>query len=548
VLSVTPESRVVDDTTQTVHRVTLMTDEGLAQLILEETDRLTFVDEDVRADVAEALSAVSGNSAEDQRTLTIDLDGEGERTVRVAYLVEIPLWKTAYRMTFNEAGDGIASLQGWAVIENLSGEDWNGVDLAVASGNPVTFRQALYDAYYVDRPEVPVEVLGRILPPVDDGSIAPPMIEPGQSEGEMATAGLAAPSSRAADALQMAPEPAPAPGGQAELLAAESTEATTQVLFRFPLPVTVESGHSLLLPIVSREAPVDRPLLYQPSVHARHPMATAELENTSESGLPPGILTIYERDLASGLVSYLGDARIDTLPVGDSRLVAYALDQSVTVDREGQSGQTLTRVAIVDGVLRRTILDRQATTYTIQGAANRDNQVILEHPRPSSAYTAVAGTDDAEMTADALRIPVDVPAGETVEHTVTFERSLLDTIDIANLRRDRVALFASSDQLSEEVRAALANVAERMAEVEAVERAAQETQSEIQAIIDDQGRIRANLESLPTDSDLYQRYLAELTAQEDRLADLRALLDDQRETAETAREALRELIRTLNVG
>ena len=35
----------------------------------------------------------------------------------------------------------------------------------MSSGSPVTFRQALYEAYYVARPEVPVEVFGRVLPP-----------------------------------------------------------------------------------------------------------------------------------------------------------------------------------------------------------------------------------------------------------------------------------------------------------------------------------------------------------------------------------------------
>ena len=64
----------------------------------------------------------------------------------------------------NGDGSGDGDLQGWASLENLSGEDWSGVDLTVVSGNPVTFRQALYDAYYVHRPEVPVEVLGRVLP------------------------------------------------------------------------------------------------------------------------------------------------------------------------------------------------------------------------------------------------------------------------------------------------------------------------------------------------------------------------------------------------
>uniref|UniRef100_UPI0013D8B7A8 DUF4139 domain-containing protein n=1 Tax=Acinetobacter baumannii TaxID=470 RepID=UPI0013D8B7A8 len=62
-------------------------------------------------------------------------------------------------------------LQGWATVENLSGQDWKDVELTLVSGRPVAFRQALYEAYYVKRPEVPIEVAGRLMPSVDRGGV-----------------------------------------------------------------------------------------------------------------------------------------------------------------------------------------------------------------------------------------------------------------------------------------------------------------------------------------------------------------------------------------
>ena len=83
-------------------------------------------------------------------------------------MVAVPLWKTSYRLTMPESsGSGAADLQGWAVLENQSGENWDAVELSLVSGNPVAFRQALYESYYLDRPEIPVEVVNRILPPAD---------------------------------------------------------------------------------------------------------------------------------------------------------------------------------------------------------------------------------------------------------------------------------------------------------------------------------------------------------------------------------------------
>src|SRR5690606_7602814 len=233
-----------------------------------------------------ALAAMTRLEDSDSRTLTVTMDGgTGERTVRVAYVVEVPLWKATYRLTLSdEPESGTASLQGWAVLENLTGEDWRNVELSVVSGNPVTFRQALYDAYYVDRPQVPVEVLGRVLPTVDGGAIRPPAATAGFGiAGDRDFAALRAEASAAEEVVVSgarmplgAGSPNPAPSA---VLAAESAEAAAQVLFRVPQPVTIAAGDSVLVPIVARDVPARRVSLYQPETHPRHPLASVLLTN-----------------------------------------------------------------------------------------------------------------------------------------------------------------------------------------------------------------------------------------------------------------------------
>ncbi|MEQ9813174.1 MAG: hypothetical protein RLO50_10355 [Azospirillaceae bacterium] len=550
IISVNQEVRDLGDgRSETVHRVSLMTEDGIRQLILEETDSVDFVSADLNEQIGTALAALASNNEQDRREFTIRLNGEGVREARVAYVVEVPLWKTAYRLTITEDGSP-GNLQGWAILENLSGEDWDGIELTVASGNPVTFSQALYDAYFVDRPEIPVEVLGRVLPPVDEGGITlvddgiRPREEfaeaermPGAIAG-LATGGFAAP---------MPSAPPPPPRDQAQLVAAESDEATAQVLFQFPNPVTVESGHSALLPIVSRSESFATPLLYQPNTHATHPLATVRLSNDGESGLPPGILTIYQRDAETGLISYLGDARMDALPVGDDRLLPFAVEQSVAIDRQELSRNDVLRVAITGGVLRQTILDRRITRYTIEGDARRDHEVILQQTRLGGGFELV-GEEDVELAGGDFRVTVAVPAGETVQHDVVQERTTLDQVDINTLPRDRIRFFASASALPDEVVAAFADLVERLDAVEALEQDVRQTQQEIDRIVADQDRIRRNLSTVPSDSDLFQRYMADLQAQEDRLVELRGDIEAQRAAAQQARQDLTEHVRDLNVG
>ena len=167
------------------HRVSLITPQGVRQFILEQAETVAFIDLELQAQVDAALEAIAEHRVQDSRTLSVRAEGAGKRSVRVGYVIPVPLWKSSYRLGLAAAGeDGPARLRGWAHVDNLSGQDWDGVELTLVSGNPVTFRQALYSAYFVDRPEVPVEVMGRVLPRLDRGVIASAEAEAGAGGGQ----------------------------------------------------------------------------------------------------------------------------------------------------------------------------------------------------------------------------------------------------------------------------------------------------------------------------------------------------------------------------
>jgi hypothetical protein len=140
-LSVTPETVALPEGgSMTRHRLSLVGASGIQQVVLEDAGSISFTDPALAADVEAALRAVARHDDSDSRTLTVTLDGGSqERTVSVAYVIEVPLWKATYRLTLSDDPESVtAALQGWAVLENLTGEDWDGVELSVVSGNPVT--------------------------------------------------------------------------------------------------------------------------------------------------------------------------------------------------------------------------------------------------------------------------------------------------------------------------------------------------------------------------------------------------------------------------
>ncbi|MBY6262829.1 hypothetical protein EI613_13065 [Azospirillum sp. 412522] len=574
-----------DGATATRHRVTLMTADGLRQLVLEEADALRFTDPAVQSQIDRALSAVAENARRERRRLTVHSSAPqggqpaAERRVRVGYVAEMPLWKATYRLSLSQSGqtqngtqgqpakDGSGALQGWAVLENLSGEDWRGVDLTVVSGNPVTLRQALYTPYFVERPEVPVEVLGRILPSADEGTVtlndtraamrpqsevsraAPPaeaMAAPPPMATAPAPAPMGEPLAKVAPHGAMAGTPAVAAVRGAEAGAAEGA----QVLFHYPQPVSVPNGGTLMMPIAARSLPVERVALYQPGTDARHPLASLRLRNDGDTALPPGLLTFYDRNAAggaAGATAYVGDARMATLPAGDSRLLSFAVDQAVTIDREERPSRRLSRATLADGVLTLSVTDRQSTTYTVAGAPDADRNVVIEHPRRAGWELAEPADTKPDATATAYRLPLAVPAGKTVTLTATLERPRQERIVLTDLSADQIAARASAPELPAEVRQALTTLAGLRAAVAEKERRIAELEDERTERIADQDRLRENLKALPAGSDLHKRTLAKMGEAENRLDGLARDLTAARAEAEKARQTLRERVKAMTI-
>ena len=86
-------------------------------------------------------------------------------------MVENPIWKTSYRLVLSTKKDGKPMLQGWAIVDNSSEEDWKDVRMALVSGRPISFQMDLYQPLYVPRPVVEPELFASLRPPTYQGAM-----------------------------------------------------------------------------------------------------------------------------------------------------------------------------------------------------------------------------------------------------------------------------------------------------------------------------------------------------------------------------------------
>lgn len=529
-----PQSRTV-----TRQRLSVLTSDGVRSVLLHEAGPITFADPQLKTQVEQALAALVQNRARERRTLTVRTFGAGARTLRVGYVVEAPLWKASYRLTLG--GGATGDLQGWAVLENRSGEDWKDVELTLVTGNPVTFRQALYTAYYVNRPEVPVEVMGRVLPRADTGTIGV------MSAGSGARAAMAPPPPPAAAAPMargMLAEQAYAPKRAADIMAAESQEATTQASYTIPKPASVANGHSLLVPLVARAVPTEQIALYQRQP-PQHPLAAVRITNDSGVSLPPGVLTLYERG-PRGAAAFVGDARLGPLPAGEKRLLSYAVDQKITVQRKEEETTTLSRARLTEGVLRSTLVARRETTFDIAGASGEGRKVLIDHPQ-APGFEIVEPRGGVEKGDFGYRLPLTLEAGKPARLTVVEEQTLSDSVALADMRQETFLQYASNARLTEAQRKAF----NRLAELAAARSAAAETTRRLAGqrkdLETEQARVRSNLGAVPANSDIHRRYLGLLNEQEDSLGRIDADLGKARDAEAAAERAVAEYARSLDL-
>lgn len=546
IVSVEEDSVVLPDNKGTVKRtrVTLYTDRGLQQFVLEDAENLQFADAALRDKVGQALVAIQGNRVRDVRTIDLTMRGQGKRTVRVAYIVEAPVWKASYRLTLGaDPAAAHSALQGWAVVENMSGQDWKDVDLTLVSGRPVAFHQALYNAYYVTRPEVPVEIAGRLMPGVDRGGVtadqraksALPMPAPAPGRAQQERLG-------ASSQIAMAPPPAPMAAAAEPI---EASDAATQVMFRFPRAVSVENGRTLSLPIVDRQVPAARLALYQADTAARNPLAAIRLANDGESGLPPGIITLYERD-KGGYVSYVGDARLSAFPVGETRLLAYALDEKIVIERDMAQTDRVASGTIANGALRLSRVMRQTTVYRVRGPAKEPRQLIVVQRRLPGWTLTKPEAKDVELSEGNYRIPFQLPGGDqTQTFEVVQEQTQQQEIRLLESAAEQIRVYAQAREFDARTREALTRVLQLQQVAAEAQRKAVQVDAERQAIVKEQARLRENLARVPANSDLQRRYLATLDKQETDLETLAKRRADIDKEVEAARNALRTYVSQL---
>ncbi|MEK6764224.1 MAG: DUF4139 domain-containing protein [Nitrospirota bacterium] len=527
--------------------ITLLTEDGFRSLSLANVQRIKLTNPALNAELHQALATLATNHDAQKKTVSITFDGTGNRQARIAYLTETPVWKTSYRLVLDE--DKAPYLQGWAIVENQTPQDWNNVKLSLVSGRPISFTMDLYQPLYNPRPVVQPELYANLKPQtygdamdeLKPGVSAPPARTEAKKErllGKMAQSFSGGRANAPAVAAEM--EMGSLEEGVAPMAMAEDKGELFE--YRIDQPVTLAKHQSALLPIIGQSLQGQKVSLYNQHVNAKHPLNGYRLKNTSALHLMQGPITLFD----SG--TYAGDARIEDLPPGQDRLISYALDLKTEVEPTFDGGtQELATVSLKKGTMlisRRLVEDR---TYLVKNRDAKAKTVLIEQPYRAD-WKLAEPKESTERTRDRYRFSVAVDPGKTATLRVKETLPIQESILLMESGIDQIAYYQQTKEVSPKVKEALQRVVylrNKLDDVRAQRTRLDQRTSEITA---EHARIRENMQRLQQNSDLYTRYVKKLDQQETELESLRKDIERLKNTEEEHRRELQNYMMSLDVS
>ncbi|NNE66939.1 MAG: hypothetical protein HKN33_10285 [Pyrinomonadaceae bacterium] len=494
-----------------------------------------LLDTDTKRDLNEFAGAAASSRRRDAKTITVTSEGVGRRELMVSYTIAAPIWKTTYRVVLDDEGHPF--FQGWAIVDNVSEEDWKEVQLSLVSGSPVSFIQNLQRPYYKYRPVVPIP---------NDINIAPQVYESGtQRTVDIGDTRIntnvskqqinALPNNkRSSSGLQLdgasgssntfLVDGAPASTVVSDALnnqnsgvqtAASGEEIGDLFQYRIEQPMTVLRNRSALIPIVQVKMEGEKVSVYNESVRKNRPLSGMRLVNSTPLTFENGSLTVIERD------SYAGEALMERLKPKEQRLITYALDLGTHVRvRQTSRNERASLVKAVNGVIQIHYFKSEEKIYEITNQTDRKKVIYVEYPIRQGWKLNESIEKPDYTTQRFYRFRVELAPFEDIKLPIAETQPLMNTYRIGDLNRQQLNLFVRRSYIDDETRNRLDKLIKLRDEVASTQAQLRALKNEEQAISVDQARLRENITALsktPEAKQLITRYIQKADSQETRI-------------------------------
>jgi len=443
-----------------------------------------------------------------------------------------------------------ALLQGWALVDNTTEDDWKQVSLSLVAGLPISFIHDLYTPRYRKRPVVQVEEEAAVAPPVIEAGLALDDMEMEEYSNEqidlMESEAMAPQSAILRSARQKKAMPPAPPMAKAAIGSTQVHTRTQDVgdLFTYEItqPVDVACGRSALVPILQKQTEVERVAIYNEEIREKNPMTAFRIVNSTGLTLEAGPVTVFEND------SYVGEAMLQTMRKNDKQITPYSVELGIKTSKHTSNHrEDYTRISKHSQYIYKHYRNLLITTYHFQSSLDRPITTYVDH---RYTYDSRLDTIEPEETTDNFwRFKIQVAPNKMTSLEITEVAHETESIHIPGISFYEIESLAKQGLIPEEIKEQLESVAEMAESITRLTEKRDKLDQKIQQVEKGQKRLRENLKALGTSSEeakLRQKYVTKLGSEEEQLEQLRKEVDSISEQIEILRDTIEKAVDELN--
>lgn len=566
-LSVEQKSIVKDNGTNEWTEIFLVSDTGeVRSAEVTSATSIRIAERDLRMEVERYLSLVASSRDQDLRRMTISTTGIGERNLYVSYISEVPIWKTTYRIVLPSKADKKPLLQGWAIVDNTIGEDWNDVELSLVAGAPHSFIQQLSQPYYGRRPVVPLPGSVQLTPQTHAAALetmgvaggVPGGVAGGSMGGvlgEVGSGGGTGGGTFRSPSLAVAPPPPPAPAMPEEVEVEQAREESEPFaegnllgdLFEYKLKerVTIRKNQSALVPILQTEIAAEKVSLWSESLRAARPLRALWLNNATNFTLDGGSFNVLDSN------TFAGEGIVEAIKPGERRLLSYATDLGLLVDTKDESTrERVTRVLIARGTMATISEEREKKIYIVRNEDTTPRTLLIEHPARPQWKLSEEDPKPEEKAPGLYRFRLNIEPKKTERLAISEAKPQFTQYELKTLTDDQIELLVRQKSINPEIEKGLRRITSQKNVVADFDSQIKAQQKLIDQIFADQARLRENMKALRGSAEektLLQRYTKQLDDEETQLDTLKKRKQDLEAQQQLADAVLKNMIQELQM-
>ena len=566
-LSVEKKSREKDGATTEWTEISLVNDGGeVRSAEVTPATSVRIAEKDLQVEVGRYLGLIASSRDQDLRRMTISTTGPGERNLYVSYISEVPIWKTTYRLVLSSKTEKKPLLQGWAIVDNTIGEDWNDVELSLVAGAPHSFIQQLSQPYYGRRPVVPLPESVQLTPQTHAATLEPSVrggaggipggVAGGVMGGVIGSLGSGSGGGTGGGSFHASLAPPPPPPAMAEAVDVEEAREESEPfaegnalgdLFEYKLKerVTIRKNQSALVPILQTDIAVEKVSLWSESLGVARPLRALWVNNASSLTLDGGSFSVLDSN------TFAGEGLVEAIKPSERRLLSYATDLGLLVDTKLESAkERVTRVWINRGTMTTTSEDREKKTYIVRNEDTTPRMLVIEHPVRQEWKLAEDSPKPEEKASGLYRFRLSVEPKKTERLVINEAKPLYTQYALNGITDDQIGAFLLQKSINADIEKALRSITAQKNLVADFDAKMKAQQKMIDQIFTDQGRLRENMKALKGSAEeraLLQRYTKQLDEEETQLDALRKQIQETQVHREKANEGLQKMIGDLQM-